>query len=138
MKGLTQMQLNQKLDLLIKRKGLKKTEFAEKVGITYRALANYLGGERIPKGSVLAKLAEALDVDKSFLTDDSLSLVMNSEESFIYGSHSDGAAVQRAAESLAEFREIMKECSLSNDDKRSYFACITEIYFSEMNKNETD
>ena len=132
------MQLYQKLDLLIKRKGYKKSEFAEKVGITYRALANYLGGERIPKGSVLDKLAAALEVDKSFLLDDNMSLVMNSEERFIYGSESDNAQLQRAFDSLSEFRNIIKSKELSENDKRNYFSCLAEIYFSEMNKDETD
>ena len=132
------MQLHQKLDLLIKRKGYKKSEFAERVGITYRALANYLSGERIPKGSVLDKLAAELDVDKSFLLDDNMSLVMNSEERFIYGSESDSAQLQRAFDSLSEFRDIIKSKELTDNDKRSFFACLAEIYFSEMNKDETD
>mgnify|MGYP000691854588 CR=1 FL=1 len=40
------MELKDKLEILIKRNGYKKTDFASAVSITYRALANYISGAR--------------------------------------------------------------------------------------------
>ena len=43
------MELKDKLEILIKRNGYKKTDFASAVSITYRALANYISGARTPR-----------------------------------------------------------------------------------------
>lgn len=42
------MKMNEKLEIMLSRKRIKKTDFAHSIGITYRAFANYLNGTRIP------------------------------------------------------------------------------------------
>lgn len=123
------MQLNQKLEILINRKGVKKTEFAASVGITYRALANYLSGSRTPKRSVFEKIAEALETDIAFLADNSKNLVLTSEERFIFNSSSDSKGISEASDYLEKTRGLFAGNLLSEDDKQALFACLTEIYF---------
>ena len=51
------MELKDKLEILIKRNGYKKTDFASAVSITYRALANYISGARTPRAKTLSDMA---------------------------------------------------------------------------------
>ncbi|MCL2107740.1 MAG: helix-turn-helix domain-containing protein [Oscillospiraceae bacterium] len=130
------MRFSEKLEVLIRRNGLKKTEFAEQIGITYRALANYISGSREPKQAVLLRIAEALDTDMVFLTDDARSLVLTSEERFYFGATSEGRGVLDARYYLDKSREIFGGDKLSEDDKQSLFSCVTEIYFAAKNKHK--
>ena len=91
------MLFKEKIEILIRRKGMKKTEFADQIGITYRALANYLSGNRVPKGAILKKIAAALDVTEEFLLDDRKNLIMNSEERFIYHASDESTGIEEAA-----------------------------------------
>lgn len=54
------MELKDKLEILIKRNGYKKTDFASAVSITYRALANYISGARTPRAKTLSDMAVLL------------------------------------------------------------------------------
>ncbi len=128
------MQFNQKLEILIRRTGLKKTEFAEKIGITYRALANYLAGGRIPKRVVFEKIADALGTDTAFLSDNTRSLVLSSEERFVFSASSDSKSVQEAADYLEHTKGLFAGNTLSEDDKQALFSCLTEIYFDAKEK----
>lgn len=128
------MTLDQKLDILIRRTGGKKGEFAASVGITYRALANYLSGARKPKANILHRIAEALDVDVRFLTDDNREPQLSSEERFEILTDSDSAAVGDARDLLARGRKVFASAALSGDDKQALFTCLTEIYFTERNR----
>lgn len=128
------MLFKEKIEILIRRKGMKKTEFADSIGITYRALANYLSGSRVPKGTILKKIAGALDVSETFLTNDQSNLVMNSEERFIYHASDKSVGVEEAARFLEQARCLFGGSSLTEDDKLALFSCTSEIYFDARAK----
>jgi len=130
------MRFSEKLEVLIRRNGMKKTEFADKIGITYRALANYICGAREPKKSVLLKIAEALDTDMVFLTDDAKGLTLTSEERFYFGATSEGRGLLDAMFYLDKSRELFAGDKLSEEDKQALFTFVTEIYFDAKNKNK--
>lgn len=125
------MTFNQKIEILIKRKNITKTEFAEKVGITYRALANYIAGVRVPKGIIIQRIAEELDTTKEFLTDNRKNLTLTSEEQFLQEASSDSSDIERATFLLDECRSLFGGNSLTENDKQALFTCISDIYFTE-------
>ncbi len=131
------MLLGEKLEILISRKQMSKTEFAEKIGITYRGLANYLNGSRKPKKEVLERISNELGTSVDFLTNNSRSLILNSKERFIFNSTSDSNSVREAAEYLEKGRQIFECTTMSQEDKQALFSCITEMYFNST-KNEED
>ncbi len=124
------MLLSEKMEILIERKGISKTDFAEAIGITYRGLANYLNGTRKPKKEVLEKIAKELDTPVDFLLNDSKSLVLDSKERFIYHSKSDANSVREAAEYLEKGKELFARADLAQEDKQALFSCLTELYFN--------
>lgn len=129
------MRLSEKLEILIERKNISKTDFAEKIGITYRGLANYLNGTRRPKKDVLARIAEALDTTVEFLINDNKSLVLDSKERFIYHSKSDANSVREAAEYLEKGKELFARADLNFEDKQALFSCLTELYFNSTKES---
>ena len=124
------MLLGEKLEILINRKHLSKTEFAEKVGITYRGLANYLNGSRKPKRDVLERISEELGTSVDFLTNDNRSLILDSKERFVFNSTSDTNSVREAAEYLEKGKAIFECPDISLADKQALFSCLTEVYFN--------
>ena len=124
------MVLGEKLGILIGRKDVSKTDFAEKIGITYRGLANYLNGSRKPKKDVLTKIANELGVSVEFLTDDSKSLILDSKERFVFNSTSDANSIREAAEYLEKGKQIFEQSNINQEDKKALFACLTEMYFN--------
>jgi transcriptional regulator with XRE-family HTH domain len=130
------MLLGEKLEILISRKNMSKTEFAENIGITYRGLANYLNGSRKPKKDVLQKICEKLDTTADFITDDNKSLILDSKERFIFNSKSDSASIREAADYLEKGKQIFENSDMSPDDKKALFACLTELYFNSAQPKE--
>lgn len=124
------MTFKNKIEILLLRKGYKKTEFAEKIGVTYRALANYLAGTRSPKKSIMNKIEEELEVTSSFLLDNNQSLVLNSEENFYYNCSDKSSDSDKAMVFLQQAKKLFSENGLTEDDKQALFSCITEIYFN--------
>lgn len=124
------MRLSEKLEILIERKGISKTDFAEAVGITYRGLANYLNGTRKPKKDVLNRIAEQLNCTAEFLLNDNKNLVLDSKERFIYHSKSNASFVREAAEYLEKGKELFECAELNFEDKQALFSCLTELYFN--------
>ena len=76
------MKMNEKLEIMLSRKRIKKTDFAHSIGITYRAFANYLNGTRNPRAETLQKMADQLQLTPEFLKDDSQELELTVEEQF--------------------------------------------------------
>ena len=126
------MLLGEKLEILIGRKNMSKTEFAESVGITYRGLANYLNGSRKPKKDVLERISAKLDTTSEFLSDDSKSLILNSKERFVFNSNSDSASIREAADYLERGKQIFESPDMSSEDKKALFSCLTEMYFGTI------
>ncbi len=132
------MLLGEKLEILISRKQMSKTEFAEKIGITYRGLANYLNGSRKPKKEVLERISEELGTSVDFLTNNSRNLILNSKERFIFNSTSDSNSVREAAEYLEKGKEIFECKNMSTEDKQALFACLTELYFDSTKPSQSE
>lgn len=129
------MRLSEKLEILIERKGISKTDFAQAVGITYRGLANYLNGTRKPKKDVLNRIAEQLDCTVDFLLNDNKNLVLNSKERFIYHSKSNASSVREAADYLEKGKALFECAELNFEDKQALFSCLTELYFNSTKQN---
>jgi len=129
------MRLSEKLEILIRRKGVTKTHIAEMSGITYRALANYISGGRRPRASILANMAEILGTTPEFLLNDQQSLILTSEERFVFSATSPETAVNAAESLIDDTRRLFGDGSgLTSTDKQALFSVMSEIYFDSKNK----
>lgn len=128
------MLLGEKLEVLIKRNGYKKTDFAREAGITYRALANYLSGSRKPRGKILDKMAELLGTSAEELTggDD---ITLTSAEKLYFNGGSDKKLLCAADDILKQLDEIFSS-DMEEKDKTAFFNCIAEKYFAQKAENE--
>ena len=98
------MKMNEKIEIILGRKRIRKSDLAHNVGITYRAFANYMNGSRKPRPSTLSKIAEELQVSTEFLLDDSQELELTVEERFIKRVCASDADKAQAAQFLAQSR----------------------------------
>ena len=122
------MKMNEKLDIMLGRKRVKRVEFAERIGVTYRAFAYYMNGTRKPRKSVLDRIAKELDVTTEFLLDDTLDLELTSEETLLKRITDRGADSTEAANFLNRSRGLLAGNSLTDEDKQHLLRCLTEIY----------
>ena len=122
------MKMNEKLDIILSRKRIKKTDFAHSIGITYRAFANYLNGTRNPRAETLQKMADQLQLTPEFLKDDSQELELTVEEQFIRKICASDADKAQAAQFLAQSRGLFAGNTLNSEDKESLIKCLMEIY----------
>ena len=120
------MKMNEKLEIMLSRKRIKKTDFAHSIGITYRAFANYLNGTRNPRAETLQKMADQLQLTPEFLKDDSQELTV--EEQFIRKICASDADKAQAAQFLAQSRGLFAGNTLNSEDKESLIKCLMEIY----------
>lgn len=58
---------NERLSELICRRGFTQKELAAKAGVTEAAVSHYLKGDRVPRASVMARMADALDTTTDYL-----------------------------------------------------------------------
>jgi transcriptional regulator with XRE-family HTH domain len=123
------MTLPEKLEILIRRKGITKTEIAVEVGITYRALANYISGNRKPRKAILTKIAEALDTTPEFLLSTQQNIILTGQERFVFNAKSPEPAVNAALALLEETRKVFSN-DLTPTDKQALFSCMSDIYFT--------
>lgn len=123
------MNFGEKLDVLIRRKGWKKTDFADKIGVTYRALANYSAGSRTPRGEILKKIALLLDTNEEFLLDDRQNLILSSEERFFQYASEKSTGLSDAASLISQAKDVFTGPALADEDKQALFSLLTEIYF---------
>ena len=129
------MKFGEKLDILIRRNGYKKTEFADKLGITYRAIANYTSGARYPRNEVMKKIETLLGTSREFLLDDKQNLILESEERFLYYASNKSIGLNEALSFLQTARGIFNGDSLVSEDKQVLFSLLTEVYFDAKAKN---
>ena len=122
------MKMNEKLEIMLSRKRIKKTDFAHSIGITYRAFANYLNGTRNPRAETLQKMADQLKLTPEFLKDDSQELELTVEEQFIRKICASDADKAQAAQFLAQSRGLFAGNTLNSEDKESLIKCLMEIY----------
>lgn len=122
------MKMNEKLEIMLSRKRIKKTDFAHSIGITYRAFANYLNGTRNPRAETPQKMADQLQLTPEFLKDDSQELELTVEEQFIRKICASDADKAQAAQFLAQSRGLFAGNTLNSEDKESLIKCLMEIY----------
>lgn len=122
------MKMNEKLEIMLGRKRVRRGEFAERVGVTYRAFAYYMNGTRKPRKSVLEKIAHELDVTPEFLLDDTLDIELTSEETLLKKLSDRGADTTEAASFLTRSRGLLAGNSLTDDDKQHLLRVLAEIY----------
>lgn len=122
------MKMNEKLEIMLSRKRIKKTDFAHSIGITYRAFVNYLNGTRNPRAETLQKMADQLQLTPEFLKDDSQELELTVEEQFIRKICASDADKAQAAQFLAQSRGLFAGNTLNSEDKESLIKCLMEIY----------
>ena len=72
---------NTRLLKLIQEKNLTQKELANKAGVTEAAMSHYIKGDRFPRASVLARIADALGTSSDYLMNGS---VMNSNDEILY------------------------------------------------------
>lgn len=122
------MKMNEKLEIMLGRKRIRKTDFAHSVGITYRAFANYMNGSRRPKKEILVKMADRLGMSPEHLGDDEFDLELTIEERFIKRTYASDRDKATAMQVLSESRGLFAGNSLSDEDKEALFQCLLEIY----------
>ena len=122
------MKFNEKLDILLTRRNIKRVDFADKVGITYRAFAYYMSDTRKPRKSILERIAKELKVTPEFLLDDTQDIRLTQEENFIKNITSSGKNPSEAAKFLSQSKGLFAGNSLSEEDKYNLMRCLTEIY----------
>ncbi len=123
------MDMREKIEIMLGRKHIRKTDFANSIGVTYRAFANYMNGSRTPRGEVLDKIAEQLDVSKEFLIDNEQELELTIEERFIKRTCSGESGKAAAARFLEESRGLFAGNALSEEDKELLLKCLIEIFY---------
>ena len=57
----------ERLKRLLKSAGLSQKELAEKIGCTEVTVSRYIAGERVPKATIVVKIANALGVSVDYL-----------------------------------------------------------------------
>lgn len=122
------MKFNEKLDILLSRRNIKRVDFADKVGITYRAFAYYMSDTRKPRKAVLDRIAKELKVTPEFLLDDSAEISLTQEEKFIKSMSDSGKSTTEAERFLSQSKGLFAGNSLSDEDKFYLMRCLTEIY----------
>ena len=132
------MTFSDKVEILLRRKNWKKTEFADKLGITYRALANYLSGARTPRDIIMKKICDELEVSREFLSDDKQSLILDTEERFLHHSSEESEDIDKAMDLLRDAKRIFQGKGLVTKDKQSLFNCFSEIYFDAITKDKNE
>lgn len=130
------MELKEKLEILIKRNEYKKADFASAIGITYRALANYISGNRTPREKTISDMAALLGVSEQTLNDDSVQLALSSQEKLYFHGSSDKSVLENADNILKSVDLLFNSHDFTEKDKTAFFNCISEKYFSSKAKNQ--
>ena len=79
-------------------------------------------------------MEKELDTTRSFLLDKSKSLILNSEERFIFNASSKSTGVWDAVELMNEAKTLFNGKTLCERDKQALFSCLAEIYFDGKSK----
>ena len=57
----------ERITILLKEKGMLQQTLAQKVGVTEAAVSHYIKGDRVPRASVMARIADTLGTTTEFL-----------------------------------------------------------------------
>lgn len=61
--------LGDRIKDLLERKGMSQRQLAESIGCTEAAVSHYIKGDRIPRSSIMTKIAKTLDTTSDYLVD---------------------------------------------------------------------
>ena len=61
------MEFYERLGELLKEKKMTQKELAKKIGCTEAAVSHYIKGDRVPRASILSKIAIALNTTSDYL-----------------------------------------------------------------------
>lgn len=61
------MTFGERIVYLLKEKGMLQQELAERAGVTEAAVSHYIKGDRMPRASVLTRIADALETTTDYL-----------------------------------------------------------------------
>ena len=61
---------SERLKELLDKRGMSQRELADKIGTTEVSVSRYIKGERTPKGPVITKIAQVLNVSTDYLLRD--------------------------------------------------------------------
>lgn len=127
------MELKEKITKLRRMKGYTQGELANVVGVTTRAIQNYENGSRFPKKDILAKIADALDVEEASLATDEEEFMIEANEK--YGSRGKAAADKLIHNANALFAGG----DVSEEDKALVLEAIQQAYWEAkiINKKYT-
>ena len=59
--------MGERIKELLEKKGITQRELAERTGCTEAAVSHYIKGDRVPRSSVLTKIAIALETTSDYL-----------------------------------------------------------------------
>ena len=127
------MELKEKITKLRRMKGYTQGELANVVGVTTRAIQNYENGSRFPKKDILAKIADALDVEEA-------SLATDEEEFMIEANDKYGSRGKAAADKLIHnANALFAGGDVSEEDKAFVLEAIQQAYWEAkiINKKYT-
>lgn len=103
--------LGERMKELLEKKKMTQHELAERVGCTEAAISHYIKGDRIPRSSVLAKIAVTLDTTSDYLSE---GVPVDSRDELIYAKKL--IARNAAKMTTAEKREILS-ILMGDDDE---------------------
>lgn len=61
--------LGERIKSLLSKKGMTQKQLAQEVGCTEAAISHYVKGDRVPRSSVMSKIAIALGTTSDYLTE---------------------------------------------------------------------
>ncbi len=122
------MKISEKLDCLLTRKRISRSDFAKSVGITYRALYYYLNGDRKPRKEILNRMAEQLGVTPEFLSDNNIDIELSAEDKLLKTLMDNGRRSTGAIRFVEETKGLFAGNSISDKDKELLIECLNEIY----------
>ncbi len=103
--------LGERMKELLEKKKMTQHELAERVGCTEAAISHYIKGDRIPRSSVLAKIAVTLDTTSDYLSE---GVPVDSRDELIYAKKLIARNVAKMT--TAEKREILS-ILMGDDDE---------------------
>ncbi|MBQ6239355.1 MAG: helix-turn-helix transcriptional regulator [Firmicutes bacterium] len=114
--------------------GLSQTEIAQATGVSVRSIAAYENGEKTPRQGTMLKLAKALQVSVTFLTDDSCEDPMADIDKDGYIAE---AREHYGASGARDMQQLMQDNaaffaggSVSQEEKDMLFESLTKAYFA--------
>lgn len=112
--------------------GFSQLQLAEKVGISKRAVNSYETGNTIPRASTMQKLAKALQVSVTFLSDENCNDPMEGieKDDYIAAARAQfGARGARDVSSLlADSKTFLAGGDVPQEEKDMFFEAIMEAY----------